>query len=950
LDTPIEDIIVEEQQQCIETVYQNADSAICCDAPALDHEFLTANKELIGTVQVIAGPSKEETSYFWITFDQNADKGGVFAGLSIHAWCVDLSRYMYPGAHSFDVFSTYDDWNYDEALDSPELLPNVNWLINHYKIGEEVTVPAGYCGAEEATFTLEWQTYQNTMWQIIDKGMTANGVYSNGGGIVCVEDFLASEALTKGNGYEPSCMDENAEVAILLVVDDDTADNTIQRQVLIGEVPLSSLPGACTDQQCCQELEVDHELFQENKEIAVQFTKGGGSDDGAAWDVAFSAGDHIFSGLSAEAWSVDLDRDLTDGSYMVDTYSAYDNWYRFNAIDKKHNIPLVNWLINHLPDGTEVPASQGCSAATVSINDFQNAIWDLVDHDSSTRLSGDDCVRAWLVEEAKSQGVDYEPSCEDAVDSKIAVLLIIDADGTEKLKATTTGALKTSEGQHIQYVANQILIAIISLSDIDASCVMKECPCCEVDTELFEPEEYCEYKGIDFASDDEGYATGNAYVFPSSYAAYGLQFSAQREGDAEPIPAYYHSSGDSDAGKVVIVPTDPTKAGTGGDGMNPFGGDILINIDQTQGDGMKIDLYNVEAGATVTAKDEYGNVIGDPIPVAAKDGIQSVRIGILGVAQVAVSLEGLGAVSMVHVCHDPYKTPAPFGVGFAPPTPSEAPKTELLIVEEPHGGGSYGDPHLKTWTGRVYDFHGECDLLLAKSLAFGNGLGFEVQIRTDIRDDWSFISRVAVKIGEDLMEVQSGGLYSINEVEEADLKTTNLAGFKVRKHGGEKDNGTVKTRFHINLEEHGILEIKVYNEFVSVLIREVKAEDFHDSVGLMGTFQDGQLVGRDQSTVFQDANEFGLEWQVRDTDSMLFQEARFPQFPAKCTMPAIPSLNHRRLSQEVAGGAGMIPLSEAEKACENLPVEDRDACVYDVLTTGDLAMADLDAFDDDDEE
>jgi len=289
-------------------------------------------------------------------------------------------------------------------------------------------------------------------------------------------------------------------------------------------------------------------------------------------------------------------------------------------------------------------------------------------------------------------------------------------------------------------------------------------------------------------------------------------------------------------------------------------------------------------------------------------------------------------------------TPAP--VAPAPVTPAPVPS----VSADERAGGSYGDPHLKTWTGRVYDFHGECDLLLAKSVVFGKGLGFEAQIRTDIRDDWSFISRVAVKIGEDVFEVQSGGLYLINGVESADLKTTTLAGFQVRKHGGKKDNGTVRARFHVNMKRQGVLEIKVYNEFVSVLIREAQSDDFHDSVGLMGSFEDGILVGRDRATVFQDANDFGFEWQVRDIDSVLFQEARFPQFPTKCTMPAIPSSNHRRLSEVlVAGGGGMISPAEAENACEHLPVEDRDACVYDVLTTGDLALAELDGFDDDDD-
>ena len=46
----------------------------------------------------------------------------------------------------------------------------------------------------------------------------------------------------------------------------------------------------------------------------------------------------------------------------------------------------------------------------------------------------------------------------------------------------------------------------------------------------------------------------------------------------------------------------------------------------------------------------------------------------------------------------------------------------------------------------------------------------------------------------------------------------------------------------------------------------------------------------------------------------------------------------------------MIPQAIAEQACAHLPIEDRDACVYDVLTTGDLDMADLDAFDDSEED
>ena len=118
-------------------------------------------------------------------------------------------------------------------------------------------------------------------------------------------------------------------------------------------------------------------------------------------------------------------------------------------------------------------------------------------------------------------------------------------------------------------------------------------------------------------------------------------------------------------------------------------------------------------------------MVGEPIVVPANEGVQSVRIEIEGAAQVVVSLEGIGGISMLHVCHDPNKTPAPFTDWGNPPTPSESPAEVIPIIPD-NGGGGYGDPHLKTWRGRVYDFHGECDLLLTKSRSFGKGLGLSL--------------------------------------------------------------------------------------------------------------------------------------------------------------------------------------------------------------------------------
>ena len=41
---------------------------------------------------------------------------------------------------------------------------------------------------------------------------------------------------------------------------------------------------------------------------------------------------------------------------------------------------------------------------------------------------------------------------------------------------------------------------------------------------------------------------------------------------------------------------------------------------------------------------------------------------------------------------------------------------------------------------------------------------------------------------------------------------------------------------------------------------------------MMGRFETGEMIGRDGSTVFEDANAFGQEWQVLDTEPKLFVE------------------------------------------------------------------------------
>jgi hypothetical protein len=252
------------------------------------------------------------------------------------------------------------------------------------------------------------------------------------------------------------------------------------------------------------------------------------------------------------------------------------------------------------------------------------------------------------------------------------------------------------------------------------------------------------------------------------------------------------------------------------------------------------------------------------------------------------------------------------------------------LLKGPGGGGSNGDPHVSTWRGQHFDYHGECDLVLFQSPTFESGLGLAVHIRTQIRHGMSFISSAALRIGTDVLEVASQGVYYLNGVAGADLPAA-FAGFAFS-HTQPTDKQHV---FDVHLGGREHIKIKTYKDFVSVLVEKGSSKHFGDSVGLMGDFDMGHLFSRDGETVFDDLNAYGQEWQVLSTEPTLFQTARFPQHPQMCTLPP-PATESRGLRRRLSESS--VEELAAEKACAHLG-ERKDDCVFDVLATGDLDMA-----------
>jgi len=244
----------------------------------------------------------------------------------------------------------------------------------------------------------------------------------------------------------------------------------------------------------------------------------------------------------------------------------------------------------------------------------------------------------------------------------------------------------------------------------------------------------------------------------------------------------------------------------------------------------------------------------------------------------------------------------------------------------------YGDPHIKTWSGEMYDFHGSCDLVMLQNPSFGMGIGMDIHIRTKfVSQEWSCISAAALRIGENTFEVMGGkeNQYWIDGVAGESLEK-GVAGHAI----SFKQLNSVSRQFVVDLYDGESINFKVWRNFVRVDLVSASKKNYGDSLGLLGSFEKGHKIGRDKSTVFDDANEFGLEWQVLAEEPKLFHSLEGAQAPTKCAMPdTATKVRRRRLLDKT------ISLEDAGIACAHVEGADRDACIFDVLATNDKDTA-----------
>ncbi|KAL3932770.1 MAG: hypothetical protein SGBAC_010695 [Bacillariaceae sp.] len=275
------------------------------------------------------------------------------------------------------------------------------------------------------------------------------------------------------------------------------------------------------------------------------------------------------------------------------------------------------------------------------------------------------------------------------------------------------------------------------------------------------------------------------------------------------------------------------------------------------------------------------------------------------------------------------------------PDAPDLPETGPSETPEISDAGGQGDPHFKTWRNEHFEYHGQCDMVLATDSSFADGLGLDVQIRTKVVRHWSYIKNVAIRIGTDIFEIEGNAdmsedlRYWINMEFNGEVQT--VGGFPVifKNRKGKAMKQTIL--IDLSSKYPGTtIEVQVWNEFVKVNFQNPTVKAFGNTVGMLGDFHSGKTVGRDGVTVLDDYMLLGEEWQVLPADNMLFHSTEEPQFPSKCIEPEDPQGARRRRRL----GESSVTTEQAEKACSSLTDKiDRSDCVYDILATQNLDMA-----------
>ncbi len=252
-------------------------------------------------------------------------------------------------------------------------------------------------------------------------------------------------------------------------------------------------------------------------------------------------------------------------------------------------------------------------------------------------------------------------------------------------------------------------------------------------------------------------------------------------------------------------------------------------------------------------------------------------------------------------------------------------------------------------------------MVFMRSLDFALGLGLHIHIRTTRRFDYSFISGVAMKVGDDILEVETDGSLIINGIlvtaadEDDDLLLSLFSpSYPLTKtlKGSNKSITVYNITLSSKTGDLKSVQIRL-NSNLGMFFVDVQGI-FPDSEGLLGNPAkvDHGLMARDGVTNLDGHwNTYGEEWQVRKDEEALFRDRRFPQHPAGCRYEEEDNIKNsstnkkknkrrRRLMTNTAVTTTSVDEDAATEACSrSRDDKKRDFCIQDVVATGNLELA-----------
>jgi len=215
--------------------------------------------------------------------------------------------------------------------------------------------------------------------------------------------------------------------------------------------------------------------------------------------------------------------------------------------------------------------------------------------------------------------------------------------------------------------------------------------------------------------------------------------------------------------------------------------------------------------------------------------------------------------------------------------------------------------------------------------------------RTKLHGTWSSFSGVAIKMGDDVLEVHGSNFPLINgiaypvppqEYGSEFLFPTAMAGFSIT----VQQLGPNSRRHIIHMGNGERVFINNFKELVDFEVEGPRPEEFMGSSGLLGSYAFGGMLARDGKTVIKDEDALGQEWQVNDSDVKVFTVFDDgPQYPAKCNMPPTltPEQRHLRAMNK------KVSEDDAKKACATAKPNRMESCIADVFGADNLEFAGL---------